>query len=434
MKQLILTVLFLIYFPNSSFSQPTWTEQNSGVTVTLTSVHSANGAVWVCGYSGTVLRSINSGVTWLNVSGNGIPPATQLINVVAIGINTALVAGYVGTNTFVYRTSNSGANWTQVFTEASGFINAINIKPNGTNGFMMGDPVGTRWSLWKTTNGGITWDSSGCYLPRTGTTEAGWNNSLFGINDRLWFGTNNTKIYHSTDYGSSWTAQSTTGEVNSYALWFEALSSEQNGFSGGTTMLKTTNYGNTWNPNNTLGTGNIGGITAGPYIITDNVRSIPPYLFYVRPTTNKIYYSTNGGTSWAEQYTAPAGNYRYIGTSFFANGIWAVRDNGGISFLDIGTKVTQTGTEVPELYSLSQNYPNPFNPVTNIKFSVPKDGNVSIKVFDVYGKETGEYVNEFLSRGEYKVSFDGTGLSSGIYFCVMKADNFTDKKKMILVK
>ncbi|MEO8447104.1 MAG: T9SS type A sorting domain-containing protein [bacterium] len=433
MKQLILTVLFFIYFSNPSFSQPTWTEQTSGVTVTLTSVHATNDAVWACGYSGTVLRSTNSGVTWLNVSGNGIPTATQLINVVAIGINTALVAGYVGTNTFVYRTSNSGANWTQVFTEANGFINAMYMKPNGTDGFMTGDPVGTRWSLWKTTNGGVSWDSSGCYLPRVGTTEAGWNNSLFGYDNRLWFGTNNTKIYHSTNFGSSWIAQPTTGEVNSYAVWFEVLTPEQNGFSGGATMLKTTNYGTTWNPNTTLGTGNIGGITGGPFIITDNIMSIP-YHFYVRSTSNKIYYSTNGGTSWVDQYTALTGNYRYIGTNYYAYGMWAVRDNGGISFLDIGTNVTQTGTEVPESYSLSQNYPNPFNPVTSIKFSVPKDGNVNIKVYDVYGKEIGEYVDEFLSRGEYNVSFDGTGFSSGIYFCVMKADNFTDKKKMILVK
>lgn len=85
-------------------------------------------------------------------------------------------------------------------------------------------------------------------------------------------------------------------------------------------------------------------------------------------------------------------------------------------------------------YSLSQNYPNPFNPVTNIKFSIPKDGKVSFKIYDIFGKEVADYIDGNLQRGTYNVQFDGTNFASGIYFYVLKTDNFMDKKKMILVK
>ncbi len=98
------------------------------------------------------------------------------------------------------------------------------------------------------------------------------------------------------------------------------------------------------------------------------------------------------------------------------------------------TGISGNTTEIPESFSLYQNYPNPFNPNTNIKFSIPVGTKVSLKVYDLNGKEVGDYVNGFLQKGSYNVSFDGRNLSSGIYFYVLKTDNFTDKKKMILVK
>jgi hypothetical protein len=101
---------------------------------------------------------------------------------------------------------------------------------------------------------------------------------------------------------------------------------------------------------------------------------------------------------------------------------------------------TITGTNgnkrynVPSIYSLSQNYPNPFNPVTVINFSIPKAGNVQLKVFDELGKEVAVLVNEYKKPGEYKVRFDGSNLSSGVYFYQIFTGDFTDTKKMILIK
>ena len=110
----------------SLFSQPQyWSEQTSGVTVQLTSVSPNNNDVWICGYSGTVLRTTNAGTNWLNVSGGGIPNTVSLINIWGIDANTAVVAGYLGSDTWVWRTSNAGVNWVQVFTQPNGFINGI---------------------------------------------------------------------------------------------------------------------------------------------------------------------------------------------------------------------------------------------------------------------------------------------------------------------
>lgn len=98
------------------------------------------------------------------------------------------------------------------------------------------------------------------------------------------------------------------------------------------------------------------------------------------------------------------------------------------------TGISQNNNVIPENYSLSQNYPNPFNPTTNIQFSIPKGGNVSFKVYDIFGKEVSNYLDGYLNAGSYNIQFDGSNLSSGTYFYILKSDNFTDQKKMIMVK
>jgi subtilisin-like proprotein convertase family protein len=96
--------------------------------------------------------------------------------------------------------------------------------------------------------------------------------------------------------------------------------------------------------------------------------------------------------------------------------------------------IQSIGSEIPERYNLKQNYPNPFNPVTNIKFSIPKSGNVSLKVYDILGREVAELVNEFKTQGNYLVDFNASFLASGIYFYKLETMDFTEVKKMVLVK
>jgi hypothetical protein len=107
---------------------------------------------------------------------------------------------------------------------------------------------------------------------------------------------------------------------------------------------------------------------------------------------------------------------------------WSIRAK--VSFVSINT----ISTEVPSNYSLSQNYPNPFNPTTNIKFAVAKTGFVTLKVYDLSGKEVASLVNNNLSAGTYNYAFDGSKLSSGIYFYTIRANDFSETKKMMLIK
>ena len=91
-------------------------------------------------------------------------------------------------------------------------------------------------------------------------------------------------------------------------------------------------------------------------------------------------------------------------------------------------------SETPEKFSLSQNYPNPFNPTTKINFAIPKQGFVTLKVYDILGKEVTTLVNEVKTAGSYSVDFNGNNFSSGVYFYKIEVNGFTDAKKMILVK
>ena len=85
-------------------------------------------------------------------------------------------------------------------------------------------------------------------------------------------------------------------------------------------------------------------------------------------------------------------------------------------------------------FSLAQNYPNPFNPITNIGFRIAESGFVSLKVYDVLGREISTLINGEKTVGSYEVAFDGSGLSSGIYFYKLQTGNYTSVKKMILMK
>jgi len=88
----------------------------------------------------------------------------------------------------------------------------------------------------------------------------------------------------------------------------------------------------------------------------------------------------------------------------------------------------------PQSFTLSQNYPNPFNPITTIEFSVPKAAHVKLVVYDILGREVYVLANDYYATGSYKVSFNGAGLPSGVYFYNLQADGFTQTRKFVLLK
>jgi hypothetical protein len=90
--------------------------------------------------------------------------------------------------------------------------------------------------------------------------------------------------------------------------------------------------------------------------------------------------------------------------------------------------------EVVREFALAQNYPNPFNPTTLIRFSIASEGHVSLKIYDILGRELATLVNEVKGNGNFSVSWDAGGLSSGIYFYKLEANGFTSTKKMLLLR
>ena len=146
--------------------------------------------------------------------------------------------------------------------------------------------------------------------------------------------------------------------------------------------------------------------------------------------------STDGGQTFPSEIfrkgglnlaTAPQTSQFFIPTNFTQ---WKTFSFPLSSFVDINNN----STNIIPGYSLNQNYPNPFNPATNINYEIPLRGTVSLIVYDMLGKETAVLVNEIQQAGKYSVSFNAGNLPSGVYFCTLKTEGFTDTKKMILLK
>lgn len=98
------------------------------------------------------------------------------------------------------------------------------------------------------------------------------------------------------------------------------------------------------------------------------------------------------------------------------------------------TSVEQVPAAVPAAYRLEQNYPNPFNPGTTIEFALPKPSHVTLKIYDLLGREVATLVDKKLGPGEYKVTFDATGLASGVYLYQIRAKDFVKSRKFMLLK
>jgi hypothetical protein len=142
---------------------------------------------------------------------------------------------------------------------------------------------------------------------------------------------------------------------------------------------------------------------------------------------------TPTSSQWkTRKYLLPTGTnkVRFNAISGFGNDMFldSICQNSSVTGINNNPKI------IPTVYKLNQNYPNPFNPITKIEYEIPKQGFVTLKVFDILGREITRLVNEVHSPGVYSIDFDGTNFSSGIYFYRIEVNGFTDIKKMILIK
>jgi hypothetical protein len=168
------------------------------------------------------------------------------------------------------------------------------------------------------------------------------------------------------------------------------------------------------------------------YAMDDNSQAGAFYRSYNGSWTSSFKFShTKADTTYAK----PRAGY-LLGGGDDGAGVWSLHNgyHGFFSKNMITTTGISNNNEIPEGFSLSQNYPNPFNPVTNIKFSIPKAGLVTLKVYDITGKEVASLVNQNMNAGSYTFDFDASYLSSGAYFYRINTDGFTDVKKMMLIK
>ncbi|MFN3639254.1 MAG: T9SS type A sorting domain-containing protein, partial [Chloroherpetonaceae bacterium] len=169
--------------------------------------------------------------------------------------------------------------------------------------------------------------------------------------------------------------------------------------------------------------------------------------------------STDGGSTWTAPTLLETNNqldFRYPSIAEFnpndnfvdivyqqdlLPGSSAFQDNAPITRAQLLHRRLSTlstrdnrGVDVAKAYRLEQNYPNPFNPTTNISYVLPKAENVSLKVYDVLGREVATLVNEVKAAGAYTVPFNASNLASGVYFYKLQAGSFVQTKKMMLVK
>ncbi|MBI5401859.1 MAG: T9SS type A sorting domain-containing protein [Ignavibacteriae bacterium] len=440
-----ISLLFLI--SELSFSQ-NWNLQYSGTTKKLYSISAADYYSWICGDSGTVLRTSNNGVIWINLTGNGIPVNLKLIHIFSHKYmnspsfnerRLAYVTGSDNSGSYIYMTSNFGINWNLVhtLTGTGAKFDAIWFKDT-LNGIAIGEPIGGRWQIWRTTNKGVNWDSAGLFL--NGVNYTGFANNLQGKqtsyrDSTLYFGAtyNGTEsmVFRSTNFGKNWN------------IIIPGINHPMTGFS----------YVNTGTPRLFIGGNKYFSISSngGTNWITSDSNSFASTMVcsvsdgYSSPSflmkTDSLGWQTVF-TSWTySYYYAIASGLRGIN---YINGynwvVFLVGDSGKVYQRGIlYPLVKKEENSIPENYSLSQNYPNPFNPSTIIRFQIKESGFITLKVFDILGKEIATLVSEKLQPGFYEVPFSITQFSnnhlpSGVYFYKLSAGDYSETKKMMLIK
>jgi hypothetical protein len=224
-------------------------------------------------------------------------------------------------------------------------------------------------------------------------------------------------------------------------------------------MIKSTNGGLNWSSVKRVNNDPAGKEQFFTWMCVDQTTGYIYFLFYDRRnysnTGTDVYMarSTDGGETFTN-YLVSATPFTPSASIFFGdytnisavNGhvrpIWTRGDQMNLSvwtaLIEFPVSVQNSGNTVPVSYGLSQNYPNPFNPSTNIKFTIPAGnnaGNVTIRIYDLLGKEVYTLVNEKgMSPGTYEITWNAAHLSSGIYFYTLQTGDFKETKKMILTK
>ena len=310
---------------------------------------------------------------------------------------------------------------------------------DATNGIAMGDPVGGKWTIVRTTNGGATWARIATEPTQVGS-EAGSNNGMAIVGtSNIWFPANTSpsKVYRSTNGGATWTGVNLPFTATFTAgIWFNNTLNGVVSANGGQ-AARTTDGGVTWALTTLPSTG-------ASYAVAGSGST----FFASRGSIVAI--STNQGLTWTQSYAGGIGTtLEHLSMVAVGSNIagWLVSSTGGIaSFYGTLTGVGDpVSSGIPETFVLAQNYPNPFNPTTTVRYSLPTESFVSLKVYNVLGQEVVTLKEEAQAAGTFNVVWNGRNnvgsqVASGMYLYRLEArpvdgsQPFTSLKKMILLK
>ena len=347
--------------------------------------------------------------------------------------------GWVNNDSRVFNTTDGGESWNEVkfdstfaFGKIKFFNRSLGIIYNVQ---FYSSPTWRQNFILATTDGGESWNK----YPDSASNDYNFNNITFSESSKLW-GVNAEGLWMSTNMGKDWKLKYPDLSYSQKAITFldplngfAALSSDE--------MVRTRDGGDTWElyyANNSLlpfdlkviGPNNVPGGTA---LIT----LCPGY----GGTINKFDFGTD------IPYFKNTVSYAY--TSGIIYGISAVVENNRPNVWIAGDGFTilyreyeeiisdvrgEPNSELPEEFLLEQNYPNPFNPVTKIRYEISKSGLVTLKIFDILGKDVKTLVNGYRSAGRYNADFNASNLAGGVYFYQLRCGKFISTKKMMLLK
>jgi photosystem II stability/assembly factor-like uncharacterized protein len=412
MKKLILIIIILFATQNIN---PQWivTSQPSGFDIFDCSfINPETG--YICGYGNSIYKTSTGGVNWIDLS---FPGTAQNINATYFfDANTGMVAS---TNDTIYRTTNGGVNWDLKYN--IGFPVTRFFFLNNNTGWATNNGV-----IAKTTNGGFNWAvvNSFSYGPICFVNSmTGWTND---------YSAGSSTIYKTTDGGNNWLSQYTATDFRViYSIYFL---NENTGWVSGYRefIAKTTNGGLNWIEQNFTAGGQ--GIYSIAFINQNTGWGAGDFSF---SGGSKIFYTTNSGNNWNYIFASTNAGRLFKVQFVNQNTGWLIGQYGKVfRTTNTGglTEVKSVNNSFPDKYDLKQNYPNPFNPSTNIKYQIANNSFVTLKIFDILGKEISTLVNEYLKAGTYEIVFDAVNIPSGIYYYKITAGNYINTKKMILLK
>jgi len=360
----------------------------------------------------SLYRSTDDGVTW-TPSDTGMNFAASIYNI-AIGSN-----GYMFADS--YRSSDYGHNWEYLPSGSVLNIKDIAVSANGVVYYAsMSD------GLLKSENNGDT---------LINISEGLGNKSAYSIlsavNGYLYCGTS-SDLYRSTDEGATWTAMGLqlSPRVDIVAeVRGKIIACTSSG------IYVSADNGDTWAYK----------FGSGTYT---TLAGNPNGTIYVGVQFNGIIRSTDYGDTW-DWFNNGITNF-FVEPVIISNGFVFAGTRGGIfRGIDAVTAVNDNRDELPNKFMLSQNYPNPFNPTTTINYSIPfvisnpsgesggksqRISNVSLKVYDMLGREVATLVDEQKAPGNYSALFDASNFGSGVYYCKLTSGGFSAVRKMILLK